>query len=123
MRRVFMIPSLVIILVLSACAPQFHTYRRTAAEQTDPSPILRTDPNVGVWETLDVTVTYSFTRTENGVELSGRIDLNERFRFAHTDIEYFRLWISFVDAERITIEKKRLLSVGDQRLTHQTLFR
>jgi hypothetical protein len=121
-RCIFIISAMIFLLVLSACAPLLYTYRRTAAEQTEPRPVLETDSDVGTWQTLDVTVTYSFTKTEAGIALSGKIDLNEGFRYRRTDIANFNLWISFADAEMRPIEKKELLSVENLRLTDRLYF-
>ena len=68
-------------------------------------------PHEYSWQTEDITVQYQFTHNENSFKLSGWVDFSNNIK-NYRQLEYFYLWVHFIDSENKIIATTDLLPLA-----------
>ena len=75
-----------------------------------------------LWQTEDLTIAYTYNRNDNRFKISGTIDFSDALTYNYTYMDYFDLWIHFVDAENIIIATRSISPIVTFYMIEKTSF-
>jgi hypothetical protein len=101
----------VLLSVLLACTSSLDTYRGKTANQESRIALSGGSHN-GAWQTDDLTVKYSYSRSPNNLQISGDVALKAKLTDASDVVQNFVLQVNFLNAAGQALGTKELVMAG-----------
>jgi hypothetical protein len=97
---------------LLACESRFYTYRGAVADQEERVVIAAGGPHPGIWRTIDLTLSFQYTKEADRLDLAGEIELDESFRYNFITLEHFSMRVNFLDLDGRVLESVSVFNSG-----------
>ena len=97
--------------VFVACVSSLDSYQGKTADQNSRI-ALNGGSHSGVWQTDDLTVKYSYSRTPNNLRISGGVALRDKVKDASDIVQEFVLQVSFLNGAGQALVTKELAISG-----------
>lgn len=59
----------------------------------------------GQWETVEFRLSYRYAKTMDSIKISGELVWHDDFTISFSQLEYFTLWVHFLDGEGRVIDR------------------
>ena len=102
---------LLCLIVFFACAGSLDTYRGKTADPNSRI-ALHGGSHIGVWQTDDLTVKYSYIRKPNYLRISGDVALKAKLTAASNIVQDFVLEVNFLSAAGRALGTKEIAVAG-----------
>ena len=105
--RVLYLAAMVTVLILGCHSYLIPYQGQTVSEKNQ----IRLDDGkdrFGSWQSEDVIVEFSYTKTTSLLSITGFIDFDDSLKNSYTSLEHFFLWLHLIDAENKIVGFKRI---------------